>query len=361
MKAAVLREFGSVPRYEDFSEPTADAGDVLIHVKAVALENFDKMTAQGVHYASKRTFPRFPAIVGHSGVGTLADGTLVAFGGSRPPYGTMAEIAVVPKEYAGYLSPVPEGVDAGLAAALPASALTSYLPLKWGAKLEPGQTVLILGATGVSGKMAVRVASLLGAGRVVVAGRDASILESLPQIGASAIIDLKLPDAEVCDAFVRESGGVYDAILDFLWGHPTELLFRAITPNEVGFAKHRTRYIQIGQSAGAVISLPAEALRTSGLELSGVGSIPPRALPEALEQIWTWVREGKLTMDIEKVDLSCVTEAWLRKTTGKRIVIVPQSGCGTRSIDKVRLPATQAKLPDKCARAGSLSRPSLTG
>src|ERR1700722_2755162 len=239
MKAAVIHEFGSLPLYEDFSEPTAETGDVLIQVKAAVLENFDKMAAQGVHYASKRMFPQFPAIVGHSGVGTLTDGTLVAFGGSRPPYGTMAEIAIVPKEYAGYLSPVPEGVDAALAAALPASAMTSYLPLKWGAKLEPGQSVLILGATGVSGQLAVRIASLLGAGRVVAAGREASILESLREIGAGAIIDLKLPDAEVYDAFVRESGDAYDVILDFLWGHPTELLFRAITPSEVGFAKHK--------------------------------------------------------------------------------------------------------------------------
>src|SRR5580700_4845951 len=317
------RSFGSLPRYEDFSEPTADPGDVLIHVKAAVLENFDKMAAQGIHYASKRMFPQFPAIVGHSGVGTLADGTLVAFGGSRPPYGTMAEIAVVPKEYAGYVSPVPEGVDARLAAAVPASALTSYLPLKWGAKLESGESVLVLGATGVSGKLAVRIAALLGAGKVVAAGRESSILDSLREMGAGAIIDLKQPDAEVYDAFVREAGSGYDVILDFLWGHPTELLFRAITPNEVGFAKHRTRYIQIGQAAGAVISFPAAALRTSGLELSGVGKVPPEALPQALEQVWTWLREGKLSMEIEKVDLSCVTEAWVRKTTGKRIVIVP--------------------------------------
>jgi NADPH:quinone reductase-like Zn-dependent oxidoreductase len=323
MKAAVLHEFGSLPRYEDFPDPGTGAGDVLIRVTAAVLENFDKMAAQGIHYASKRMFPQFPAIVGHSGVGTLANGTLVAFAGSRPPYGTMAEIAVVPKEYAGYVSPVPEGVDAGLAAALPASALTSYLPLKWGAKLEPGQSLLILGATGVSGKLAVRIAALLGAGKVVAAGRESSILGSLRQMGADAIIDLKRPDAEVYDAFVRESSGGYDVVLDFLWGHPAELLFKAITPGEAGFAKHRTRYIQIGQAAGAVISFAAEALRTSGLELSGVGNVPPEALPQALEQVWTWVRERKLTMDIEKVDLSCVTEAWVRKATGKRIVIMP--------------------------------------
>jgi NADPH2:quinone reductase len=322
MKAAVLRDFGSLPHCEDFSEPTANAGDVLIHVKAVALENFDKMAAQGVHYASKRMFPQFPAIVGHSGVGTLADGTLVAFGGSRPPYGTMAEMAVVPKEYAEYVSPVPEGVDAGLAAALPASALTSYLPLKWGAKLEPGQTVLILGATGVSGKLAVRITSLLGAGKVVAAGREASILDSLPEMGADAIIDLNRPDAEVYDAFVREAGRGYDIILDFLWGHPTELLFKALTPSEVGLPTHITRYIQIGQAAGAAITLFAEALRTSGLVLGG-DIVSPAVLPKALQQVWAWIQEGKLTMDVEKVNLSCVTEAWLRKTPGKRIVIVP--------------------------------------
>ncbi len=323
MKAAVLHAFGSPPRYEDFPEPVPEAGDVLIHVQAVALENFDKMAAQGDHYGSRGVFPRFPAIVGHSGAGTLADGTLVTVGGSRPPYGTMAEITVVPKEYAEYISRVPAGVDAGLAAALPAPALTSYLPLRWRAKLEPGQTALILGATGVAGRLAVRIAALLGAGRVVAAGREASLLPSLPEMGASAVVDLKRTDAEVCDALVRESGGGYDVVLDFLWGRPAELFFRAITPRNVGFAKGRTRYIQVGQSAGAVISLPAETLRTSGLELSGAGEIPPGALPRALEQIWAWVQEGKLTMEIERVRLCDVTAAWGRKTPGKRIVIVP--------------------------------------
>lgn len=323
MKAAVLHKFGAVPRYEDFPEPMAGAGDVRIRVQAAALENFDRMAAQGDHYGSQGKFPRFPAIVGHSGAGALADGTLVTFGGSRPPYGTMAEIAVVPKEYAEYICRVPAGIAAGLAAALPAPALTSYLPLKWKAKLEPGQTVLILGATGVAGRLAVRIAALLGAARVVAAGRDASLLRSLPELGASAVVDLKLPDAEVADAIARECGGGYDVVLDFLWGHPAELFFRAVTPHDVGFAKGRTRYVQVGQAAGAVSSLPAAALRTSGLELSGAGGIPPGALPQALEQIWSWVQDGKLTMEIEKVPLSDVSEAWQRKTPGRRIVLVP--------------------------------------
>lgn len=99
MKAAVIQKFGDKPQYQDFPYPITGAADVVIQVKAVAPENFDKMTAKGTHYASKQFFPQFPAIVGHGGVGTLGDGTLVSFGGAKPPYGTMAETAVVPEKY----------------------------------------------------------------------------------------------------------------------------------------------------------------------------------------------------------------------------------------------------------------------
>lgn len=281
------------------------------------------MAAQGVHYASRRLFPQFPAIVGHSSVGALPDGKIVFFGGTRPPYGTMAEKAIILKEYAAYITPVPEGVDPELAAALPASALTSLLPLKYGAKLEPGQTVLIQGATGVSGQLAVQIAKLLGAGRIVSTGREDSVLRALPDLGANAVIDLKQADAAVSEGYLRESGEGYDVILDFLWGHPTELLFQALTPTTAGFAKHRTRYVQVGQAAGPAITFLAEALRTSGLELTGAGDVSPEVVAEAMKQIWAWVREGKLTIDIEKMYLREIAEAWNRKTSGKRIVIVP--------------------------------------
>jgi NADPH2:quinone reductase len=162
MKAVVIHEFGQIPSYEEFADP-ALSGDLLVRVTAAALENVDKMTASGHHYASKHLFPQFPAVVGQSAVGELSDGTLVAFGGVRPPYGTMAEIAVVPHEYEQFVTRSPHGVDAAVAASLPASALTSLLPLKYAAKLQPGETVLIHGATGVSGKLAAQIARRLGA------------------------------------------------------------------------------------------------------------------------------------------------------------------------------------------------------
>jgi NADPH2:quinone reductase len=323
MKAAVIHEFGQIPQYEDFPDPIIDNDDILVDVKAVVLENFNKATASGKHYASQRMFPKFPAIVGHIGVGALTDGTLVAFGGIKPPYGAMAEKVVVPRQYKKYLTQVPEGVDSAVAAAIPTAALTSFLPLKWGAKLQKGETVLINGATGVSGKIAVQLAKLFGAGRIVGTGRNDEGLHAVKQLGADAVIDLKQPDEQITEAFIKETGKGYDIVLDFLWGHPSELFLKTLVPKEAAFPTHRTRFIQIGAAAGSTLSLNAEALRTSGLEMTGAGNIPSGAIQEAAKQVWGWIKEHKLTIDIEKVPMKDIAEIWNRKTEGKRIVIIP--------------------------------------
>lgn len=323
MKAAVIQAFGDIPRYEQFPDPVLEEGDVLVQVRAVVLENFDKMTAAGKHYASKYMFPAFPAVVGHSGVGTLEDGTLVSFGGVKPPYGTMAEKAVVPQQYSMHVTPVPQGVAASVAASLPPSALTSLLSLKYGTKLQNAESVLINGATGVSGKLAVQIAKLLGAGRIVGTGREEQGLQAIMQLGADAAIDLRQPDEAITEAFLQEAGKGYDIVLDFLWGHPTELLLKTLVPKEAGFATHRTRLVQIGEAAGSTISLPAETLRTSGVEMTGAGNIDPAVIPEAVKQVWEWMGGHKLQIDVEEVPLKDIAQAWQRKPHGLRIVIVP--------------------------------------
>lgn len=323
MRAAVIHGFGETPRCEEFPEPAAGDGDIRVRVSAAVLENFDRLAAGGTHYASRNVFPRFPAVVGHSGVGTLEDGTLVAFGGVRPPHGTMAEIAVVPAQLRRFLSPVPDGVDAAVAAALPASAMTGYLPLRYGAGLKPGETVLINGATGVSGRIAVQLAGRLGAGRIVGSGRNPEGLTALRSLGATATVDLTASDDEIVAAYAECAGDGYDVILDFLWGHPTELLLRTIVPTEVGVAGRRVRMVQIGQSAGPTITLGAEALRTSGLELTGAGGVAPEVVQEAIGQVWAWIAEGSLDIDVDRVPLENVSEAWGRSTAGRRTVIVP--------------------------------------
>lgn len=133
MKAAVLHRFGRAPRYEDFSAPVPESDEILLRVQAVALENVDKALARGSHYATRQLVPHLPAITGIDGSGTLENGRMVGFGGVRPSCGAMAELAPIRNLH--YI-PIPEGVDAATAAAVPSSTLTALLALKWGAKLQ---------------------------------------------------------------------------------------------------------------------------------------------------------------------------------------------------------------------------------
>jgi NADPH:quinone reductase-like Zn-dependent oxidoreductase len=320
MKAAVIHKFGDVPKYLDFPDPVAGQDEKLIHVRASVFENFDKMVAGGTHYGSKQMFPEFPAIAGHGGVGMTEDGLLVSFGMLRAPYGSFAETTV-----ARYAVPIPEGVDAALAAALPGSILTSYLPLKYTAKLEQDETVLVNGATGVSGKIAVQLAKMFGAKRVVGTGRNETLLKLLRDLGADAVIDLKQSDEKLLAAFQSEAGETgYDVVIDFIWGHPAEMIMKSFVPKEVGFAKKRIRYVHVGEKAGSTISLSGEMLRTSGLEIYGAANIPPEAIPEAMKQVWQWIKGNKFHIDIEKVPLADIEKAWLRNDLeGKRLVIIP--------------------------------------
>src|SRR6516225_2908086 len=200
MHAAVLRTVGKPPRYEQFPEPVAGADEVIVEVHAASLKPVDKQLASGSHYASPRGLP---LVCGTDGVGHLSDGQRVFFGGARAPYGAMAQRTVVPRAFT---FPVPETVDDETAAALPNPGVSAWLSLAHGAKLAPGENVLILGATGVTGKLATKIAKLLGAGRVVAAGRNQQVLSTLRKQGADATIGLDLPTPELHDAFVREAG-----------------------------------------------------------------------------------------------------------------------------------------------------------
>ncbi len=320
MKAAVLHSFGAIPRYEDFEDPIAGINETLIHVKAAVLENFDKLVASGKHYASNKMFPRFPAIAGHSGIGITNDGRLVGFGNMKPPYGGFAE-----KTVASMTIPVPEGTDPVVAAALPAAALTSLLPLKYTVRLQEGETVLVMGATGVSGKLAIQIAKMLGAGKVVAAGRNKEILASLPDLGADRTIDLGQTDEELIKLYRHEGceKGI-DVVIDFIWGHPAEVLLKSFVPEELGFPKSRIRYLHIGEKAGPAVSLTGEMIRTSGLEIYGASNMSPEAIGEGVNRVWGWIKENKLQIDIEKMPLSDIEKAWQRTDlAGKRIVIIP--------------------------------------
>jgi NADPH2:quinone reductase len=321
MKAAVLHALGSSPRYQEFPDPEPGENEAIVHIRSASLKNIDKAMASGSHYDSHR---RLPVVCGADGVGVLDDGTRVFCGGARQPYGMMAEWAVVARRRC---LPVPDDVDDDTAAALPNPALSSWLPLIWRARLKQGETVLILGATGVAGKLAIQIAKHLGAGRVVAAGRNRDVLETLTDIGADATIALDESDRELIAAFQRETKRKrFDIVLDYLWGHPTEVLLDAVAGDDVMAETAALRLVEIGEMAGPAISLSAAALRSAGIEIygSGGGSIPHTAIVEAFPQLWTLASSGKLRIDIEPVALADIETAWRRTDLpGRRIVIKP--------------------------------------
>ena len=319
MHAAVLHVLGKPPRFEEFPEPAAGEGEVLLQVHAAALKPVDKQLASGKHFASPR---ELPVVCGADGVGRLEDGTRVFFGGPRRPYGAMAERTVVRRSQC---FSVPEALDDVTAAAIPNPGVSAWLSLKRSAKLTAGETVLILGATGVTGKLAVQIAKILGAGRVVAAGRNEQALNALCELGADATIRLDMPDEELIEAFRREAGQKgFDVIIDYLWGHPTEVLLSALTREEFEVAGSVSRLVEVGESAGPAITLPAAVLRSTALTILGTAGIPSwDVLTQAFQQVTNRAARGELRIETEPVPLAEIEEAWERDAQGRRLVVIP--------------------------------------
>jgi NADPH:quinone reductase-like Zn-dependent oxidoreductase len=320
MQAAVLNTLGKPPRFDQFPEPTAGEGEVLVNVLAAALKPVDKQMASGAHYGSPR---KLPIVCGTDGVGRLDDGTRVFFAAARRPYGAMAQRSVAPRSWC---FPVPAAIDDVTAAALVNPGMSAWLTLTGRAQIAPGESVLILGATGITGKLAVQIAKLRGAGRIVAAGRNEQALSALCSMGADSTIQLSTPTQDLTDAFVREAGETgFNLVIDYLWGPPTEALLAAITRADMSAKSSRVRLVEVGESAGPSISLSAAALRSSGLEIlgAGTGSVPSRdVILDAYNQLMDLAAAGHLLIDTQQVPLSEVEDAWERQVRD-RIVLVP--------------------------------------
>lgn len=318
MKAAVVDRPGGVPAYRDVPDPAVGDGEVLVTVAAVAVESVDRAIVAGTHYTAAAFQSALPAIPCFDGIGRLPDGTTVGFGGLQPPHGALAEHVVVP---ALHTVPIADGLELPTAAAL-SSAITAMC-MRTAGGLTAGETVLIQGATGVAGRLAVHVARLLGAGRVVATGRDRAALDEVAALGADAVIDTTLDDEQLVKAYRDSAGDGYDVVADYLWGRPAELLARALVPESFAFAEP-TRLVQIGESAGPAIRLTADALRTSGLEIYGAARNAATGMAAAYQQVVEWLRDGSLTIPLVTMPLSRIAEAWTRTDLrGRRLVIVP--------------------------------------
>ena len=324
MKAAVVKAWGEPPEYTDFAEPAPSDGTEVASVEASALTNLTRGLMSGNHYASREI--QLPAIAGVDGVGRLADGRLV-YTGAIAPYGMMAERALVNPAAA---IPLPDGVDPVTAAAIPNPGLSAWMSLDYAAAVKPGAHVLVLGATGVTGSVAVQLAkSVFGAQRVVAAGRNVERLQWLRTVGADDVIALGEKGLGACVA-AAHAERPFDAVLDYLWGKPAEEALTALASSQAAAHYHATRFVQIGAMAGPTMNLPAGILRGNGITLSGVGlgSVPFDVLTAArnngLPRLLAMVAAGELQIKTRQRPLAEVADAWSSpEPSGTRVVLTP--------------------------------------
>ncbi|SEQ60525.1 quinone oxidoreductase family protein [Microlunatus flavus] len=312
MKAAVVHDTEQAPRYDDFADPVVGEGRVEAEVLASAVHVIVRTIAAGRHYSASTKPPFVPGL---DGVVRLPDGRRVYAAGVQAPYGMLAERVSLPQ---GAGVEVPEGLSSATAAALVNPAGSSWIPLsRIGAE---GKTVLVVGATGTSGLLAVQAAKAQGAARVVALGRNAEGLARAAELGADATVtladDLAAPLAEAAGP-----DGAYDIVLDYLWGQPARAVLDALVANKVD--PHRpVRFVNIGNLAGAELALPAPVIRSSAIEISGngIGSFPLELAPAATKAMFAAALEGHLTVDFEEHPLSEVESAW---DLPVRLVLVP--------------------------------------
>ncbi|HJZ35774.1 MAG TPA: zinc-binding alcohol dehydrogenase family protein [Solirubrobacterales bacterium] len=316
MKAAVVTSFDNPPRYEDFADPVATGEEEVVDVLAAGLHPRVRSGANGTHYTSEGTLPMVP---GADAVGRRADGRLVYFVADDSAAGTMAERAVLDPRRAIEL---PDDADPVAIAAAMNPGMSSWVGLRRRAELAAGESVLVLGATGNAGRMAVQIAKLLGAGEVIAAGRNAEILATLPGLGADRVVSLEGDEAT---ATLAEAAAEVDVVVDYLWGKPAEAAIPAIVRARTDRAR-ALRWVQIGAITGPEISLPSAALRACNLKLmgSGQGSVSTAGIVEELPALAREVDAGNLAVDAEPVPLADVETAWTAPVaSGRRLVFVP--------------------------------------
>jgi NADPH:quinone reductase-like Zn-dependent oxidoreductase len=325
MKAAVVFQKGELPKYvEDLPEPKAqNENELLISVKASAVKNLDKMRASGKHYSTENE-KWTPKVVGSDGVGVLADGTRV-YGVATS--GMIAETASIQKNM---MVKLPAGIDDATAAALPNAVMGSALALRFRAGLLKGETVLINGATGVTGKISVQIAKYYGAKKVIATGRNDQSLQELIGLGADEIISLRQDD----DRLVSQIKSTHrqtpvDIVIDYLWGHSAELILSSLKGDTT--ISHRTRFVTVGGMAGDNITLSSSILRSTDIHISGsglgtwtrgeVGALIAEILPEMFQL----AADGKLKIDTVSVALENIEKVWnMNIEGGKRLVILMQ-------------------------------------
>jgi NADPH:quinone reductase-like Zn-dependent oxidoreductase len=320
MKAAIVTGAGQAPIYGDFSDPVPSQTESRVAVSASALSPLARGRASGAHYSSSG---HFPLVAGVDGVGRLDDGRRVYFVLPRAPFGAMAETTVVASAQC---VAIPDGLDDVTAAAIANPGISSWAAYTERAKLKAGETVLINGATGAAGRLAVQIAKYLGAKKIIATARNAEALHSVAALGADVILLLIAEDASLERDFKTQFALGVDVVIDYLWGKSAETLLRAAAkaaPDAVPI-----RFVQVGSASGADIMLPSAVLRSSAIKLmgSGIGSVPVDRLLGAISNLFQAVVPAGLTIATQCVPLAQLEQVWSHASGVPRIVFTPQQG-----------------------------------
>lgn len=323
MRAAVLRGHGQPPEYGQHPVPRRAAGQALIRVTAAPVNPLDLLCASGVSYFGA---PALPYVPGTQGVGVIeqADsfpaGQRVWFSGSAgiaPGDGTLAELCVA-DEIA--ILPLPDTVSDDLVAALGLSAIAAWMALTWRGGLQPGEHVLVLGASGTVGQVGIQVARLHRAGRVIAACRDAHGRQRATGLGADVVVDLTGDDpAPIAGRLAEASAGRLDLVLDPVWGIPAEAATRVLSQGG--------RLVNLGSAAGQAASLSSATLRGGALSVLGYTNyaLSPEQKAAALGEILGHAAAGLIDTDRETLPLAEIGSGWASCGTAphRRAVMIP--------------------------------------
>jgi NADPH:quinone reductase-like Zn-dependent oxidoreductase len=320
MKAAIVTAAGKTPIYGDFETPVAREGEELISVRAAALSNLTKARATGAHYSSSGIFP---AVAGVDGVGLTPDGRRVYLAMPEAPFGSLAELCPIhPRRCV----EIPASLNDITAAAIANPGMSAWAALVERAHLAPGETVMVNGATGTAGRIAVQLARHLGAGRIIATGRNAQELEEVKRLGADVAVRFALNAEHPTGATDYEealkqvfSDGV-DVVIDYLWGESAKIAIDAIAKT---IEDKPARFVHVGGASGeSHIGLPGTALRSSAITLmgSGVGSVSRKALVQSIQSVFEVVQAANLKVATHVVPLAQVESVWDQATGKPRVV-----------------------------------------
>jgi NADPH2:quinone reductase len=304
VRAAVLTSHDAPPQLAIFAPPVARTDrEVVVQVAAAGINHVDLAKASGRFYTGP---PPLPSVVGTDGVGRLPDGARVYFDTCVPPYGALAEQVLVDHEEC---LQVAEGIDDALAAALGNSGLAAWIGLEWRAKLHPGETVLVLGASGAVGTVAVQAARILGAGRVVAVVRRSDSAAAVRDLGADEVIAADDCD-DLVEAISSATRGGHHVALDPVWGEHAVAAMRA--------ACHGTRHVQVGHIAGLEAAVPASIVRARALDIHGFGVLhaPHAVRAVAYLRLTTAAVQGDVTLNVTRLALDAIDAAWHQQQAG---------------------------------------------